>query len=254
MAQDGLVSKGVDMIKRYQVLTVVMATAAVVLTGCENPNGTPNNTGTGALIGGGVGAATGAALAGRNPLAGALVGGILGAITGSLIGNSVDREQAAELQAQAPVTYVHIQQNQPLTIEDVKALVHAKVSDDAIIAQIQNSHTVYHLTASDIVDLHKAGVSDRVVDFMINTASAPPPPSAVVDTDEAPPAAPSETVVTAPGPGYVWINGQWEWNGVAWYWVGGRWVYPPWPDAVWERDYWYRGPFGGWHHAAGHWR
>lgn len=242
--------------KTIQALTIAVAGSAVLLTGCVNPNGTPNNTGTGALVGGGIGAAAGAALGGRNALGGAILGGVLGAITGSIIGNQVDRSQEEALRAEAPVTYVHVEQNQPLTVDDVVALVHAKVSDDAIISQIQNSHTIYHLTADQIIYLRNSGVSDRVVNFMINTPSTitPAPPTTVVETDMAPPAAPNETVVVSPGPGYVWINGDWQWNGVGWVWTAGRWVYPPWPGAVWIHGYWYRGPFGGWRHVHGHWR
>ncbi|HTV43413.1 MAG TPA: YXWGXW repeat-containing protein [Candidatus Sulfotelmatobacter sp.] len=240
--------------KRIQVFTIAAATSAVVLTGCTYPNGDPNNTGTGALIGAGSGAALGAALGGRNAGAGALVGAAFGALTGALIGNSIDRDQAAQLQASAPVTYVRVQQNQPLAVSDVEALVRAKVSDDVIIAQIQNSHAVYHLSPQDIIDLHTAGVSDRVVNFMIATVNGPPPPPTTVVTSDQPPPVPDETVAAAPGPGWVWIGGEWEWNGVGWVWAGGRWAYPPYPGAIWVHGYWYRGPFGGWRHVGGHWR
>ncbi|HUA65178.1 MAG TPA: YXWGXW repeat-containing protein [Alphaproteobacteria bacterium] len=241
--------------KKLQVLTITVAASTVLITGCTYPNGAPNNTGTGALIGAGSGAALGAALGGRDAAAGALIGGIFGAITGSIIGNSIDRAQAAQLQAQAPVTYVHVQQNQPLTADDIKALVRAKVSDDVIISQIQNSHTIYRLSPQDIIDLHAAGVSDRVVNFMIATVNSPPPPppTTVVTSDQAPPP-PTETVTAAPGPGYVWIGGEWQWNGAGWVWAGGYWTYPPYPNAFWVRGYWYRGPFGGWRYARGHWR
>ena len=241
--------------KKLQVLTITVAASAVILTGCTYPNGEPNNTGTGALIGAGSGAAMGAALGGRDAAAGALIGGIFGAITGSLIGNSIDQAQAAQLRSDAPVTYVHVQQSQPLTVDDVKALTRAKVSDDVIISQIQNSHTVYHLSPQDIIDLHTAGVSDKVVNFMIATINSPPPPppTEVVNSDQPPPP-PTETVVVAPGPDYVWIGGEWQWNGAGWVWAGGRWAYPPYPNAIWIHGYWYRGPFGGWKYAHGHWR
>ena len=227
----------------------------MVLTGCVYPNGQANNTGTGALIGAGSGAALGAALGGRNAAAGAVIGGVFGAITGSIIGNQIDRDQAAQLQAEAPVTYVRVQQNQSLTSSDVEALVRAKVSDDVIIAQIQTSHTVFHLSAGDIIQLHDAGVSDRVVNFMIstvnNTPASPPP---VEDTSSEPPAPETDPALATPGPGYVWVGGEWQWSGVNWVWTGGSWVYPPWPNAVWVHGYWYRGPFGGWRHVSGHWR
>jgi outer membrane lipoprotein SlyB len=241
---------------KLRILTLATVVSALLLTGCQYPNGEPNNTGTGALIGAGAGALMGAAIGGpRNGGAGALIGAAAGALAGGAIGNSMDQEQAAELRAQAPQTYVRVQQGQPLSISDIKALAEANVSDDVIISQIRNSHTVFHLSTSDIIDLHNAGVSEIVINFMINT------PSTVGDTSteqtttvvmEEPPPPLAETVVVAPGPGYVWIGGDWVWNG-RWVWVAGHWGYPPYPYAVWVPDYWGRGPHG-WYRRPGHWR
>ncbi len=236
-----------------------MAGAAVVLTGCVNPDGTQNNTGSGALIGGALGAITGAVIGGpRNGGAGALIGAAAGAIGGGLIGNSMDQEQDARLRAQAPETYVKIDQGQPLAVADVRAMAKAGISEDVIISQIQNSHTVYHLSASDIIDLRDSGVTDKVVNYMINTpstigdtavASQPDP----VVIQQAPPAPPTDTVIVSPGPDYVWVGGEWAWNGSGWYWVGGHWGYPPHPHAVWVAGRsWHDGY--GWHNERGHWR
>lgn len=241
---------------KLKVLALAAAVSAVVLTGCQYPNGEPNNTGTGALIGAGAGALMGAAIGGpRNGGAGALIGAAAGAITGGLIGNSIDQEQAAELRAQAPQTYVRVQQGQPLSIADVKALAAARVSDDVIINQIRNSHTAFHLSTADIIDLHNSGVSENVINFMINSPSlvgddSTVPTSTVVT--EAPPPPPAETVVVAPGPGYIWVGGEWVWNG-GWVWRAGYWAYPPYPHAVWVGGYWGRGSYG-WYWRRGHWR
>ncbi len=247
--------------KRY-LLGAVAAAAALALAGCETPYGTPNYTGTGALAGGGVGAASGAIIGGASGNAGegALIGGAIGAVTGGLIGHSMDEQEAARLRAQAPQTYARIDQGQPLAVADVKAMARAGISDDVIISQIRNTRTVYRLSAADIIDLHDAGVSQKVIDFMINTAStaaaAPqaypvPQPEAVV-VAQAPPPPPVDTVVVAPAPGYVWVAGDWVWNG-RWVWVSGHWVYPPHPHAVWVRGSWRSGPHG-WVHAGGYWR
>ena len=64
------------------------------------------------------------------------------------------------MRAQAPQTYVRVVQGQPLSTADVKALARAGVSDDVIISQIQGSHTVFHLSAADIIDL-QAGICSR---------------------------------------------------------------------------------------------
>ncbi len=233
----------------------MLAASAMLYAGCEYPNGEPNYTGSGALIGGGAGAVTGAAIGGgRHGGEGALIGAAVGAIAGGLIGNSMDQQQQERLRQQAPQTYARVDQGQPLSVADIKALARAGINDDVIISQIRNSHTVYHLSAADIIDLRDAGVSNRVIDFMINTPSTvgSAPQASPVYVAQPPPPPPAETIVVAPGPGYVWIGGEWVWNG-GWVWVAGHWGYPPYPHAVWVRGYWYHGSHG-WARAGGHWR
>ena len=74
--------------------------------------------------------------------------------------------------------------SQPLGLADVKMLAKSGISDEVILSQIRNSRTIYHLGAADILDLKDAGVSEKVIDFMINTPGQyrpmrppPPPPS-----------------------------------------------------------------------------
>ena len=237
------------------VLTLALTASALVWTGCEYPNGDPNYTGTGALTGGAVGAFSGAAIGGpRHGGEGALIGAAVGALTGGLIGSSMDQQQRERLRQEAPQTYARVDQGQPLSVADVKALAQAGVSDDVIISQIRNSHTVYHLSAADIIDLRNAGVSNPVMDCMINTPTTAGATSSAgtVYVDQPPPSPPAETIVVAPGPGYIWIGGEWVWND-RWIWVAGHWGYPPCPHAFWIRGYWYRGPHG-WYRTPGHWR
>ncbi len=232
-----------------------LAGLAVCLTGCVNPDGTQNNTGSGALLGGAIGALSGAAIGGSHHGGqDALIGAAVGAVAGGLIGNSMDQEQQARLRAQSPQTYARVEQGQPLSLADVKSLAHAGISEDVIISQIKNSHTVFRLSAADIIDLRDAGVTDKVVNYMINTASNVPEavssPAPVIQY--APPPPPVETVVVAPGPGYYWVDGEWEWNG-GWVWVGGHWAYPPRPGVVWVVGRsWHDSR--GWHAERGHWR
>jgi Glycine zipper len=242
---------------KTNTLVFALAASAVVLTGCQYPNGEPNNTGTGALTGAAIGAASGSIIGGRNAGAGALIGGAIGAITGGLIGNSMDEQQREYLRTQAPQTYVRVEQNQPLAVADVKAMAQAKVSDDIIISQIRNSRTVYHLSAADIIDLRNSGVSEKVLNFMINTpttigGSTDVSTGTTTVVSQPPPPAPVDIVGVAPGPGYVWIGGTWIWNG-GWVWRAGYWGYPPYPHAVWVRGYWGHGPYG-WRRTPGHWR
>jgi hypothetical protein len=57
------------------------------------------------------------------------------------------------------------------SLADVKALVKAGIGDEVILSQIRNSQAKYHLTAAEIIDLKNSGISEKVIDFMINTAS-----------------------------------------------------------------------------------
>jgi len=240
---------------KLQVLTLALVASALMLAGCEYPNGDPNYTGSGALVGGGAGAVTGAAIGGeQHGGEGALIGAAVGAVAGGLIGHSMDQQQQQRLRQQAPQTYARVDQGQPLSVGDVKALAAAGLDDNVIISQIRNSRTIYHLSAADIIDLRNAGVSNPVIDFMINTpgTSGAAPQASTVYVAQPPPPPPSETIVVAPGPGYAWIGGEWIWNG-GWIWVAGHWGYPPYARAVWVRGYWYQGPHG-WCRAAGHWR
>ena len=246
---------------KIHTLTLALATSAVVLTGCVNPDGTQNNTGSGALFGGAMGALTGAAIGGHHRGGeAALIGAAVGALAGGLVGNSMDQEQQARLRQQAPQTYTRVEQGQPLSVADVKALAQARVADDIISTQIRNSRTVYHLSSADIIDLHNSGVSDNVINYMINTPSllggnsgiASAPQASTVVVAQPPPPVPVETVIVAPGPGYVWVGGEWAWN-AGWYWVSGRWCSPPHPHAIWVGGYWGRGPHG-YYRYSGHWR
>jgi outer membrane lipoprotein SlyB len=236
--------------KRHQLI-LTAAGMAVLLTGCQNPDGTQNNTGSGALIGGAIGAITGAAIGGpHHGGEGALIGAAAGVIAGGLVGNSMDQEQQARLRAQAPQTYAKVDQGQPLSVADVKALAKAGISEDVINTQIRNSHTVFPLSAADIIDLRDSGVPDKVINCMINTATEVQSSTTVIP--QSPPSPPVETVVVSPGPGYFWVGGEWEWNG-RWVWVSGHWAYPPYPQAIWIGGrVWHGGQ--GWHHERGHWR
>jgi len=240
-----------------KVLVLGTALAAVGVAGCHHPTGEPNDAASGALVGGAAGAMTGAAIGSPHNHAGpdALIGAAAGALAGGIIGDTLDQQQAAALRAQAPQTYVHVQEGQPLSVADVKAMAAARVSDDVIINQIRTSRTVYHLGGSDIIDLHNSGVSDSVINFMISTPSQVVNESGVAAgpvVSQAPPPPLAQTVVGTPGPGYVWIGGEWVWNG-SWLWRAGYWAYPPYPRAVWVPAYWHRGPHG-WYCRPGHWR
>jgi len=49
---------------------------------------------------------------------------------------------------------------------------------------------------------------------------------------EAPPPPPVERIVAAPGPGYVWVPGYYDWHD-RWVWRSGHYERPPHQNAVW---------------------
>ena len=53
-----------------------------------------------------------------------------------------------------------------------------------------------------------------------------------------PPAPVYEVRSTAPGPGYIWIEGYHRWDGNRYEWVAGRWEHQPRPRAVWVPGHW----------------
>jgi len=67
----------------------------------------------------------------------------------------------------------------------------------------------------------------------------------------APPAPPVEVVGVAPGPGYVWFGGYWNWVGGRHVWVAGHWG-PGRPGYHWVPHTWVR-EGGGWRMSGGHW-
>lgn len=206
--------------KRYsQILIIILA--GITIAGCITPQGRQDYTGSGALAGGATGAIVGSMS--HNTGAGALVGAVLG----GLIGHGLDQEQEAMLRTQAPTTLQRVEESQPLRASDIKALTHAGINDDIIISQIRNSRTIYHLSTADIINLKEAGVSEEVIDFMINTPSQIQSSQVNGVVGNLPPAPLYETIVVpAPGPEYIWVNGSWLWYGDNWNWNRGYWHRP----------------------------
>jgi len=66
------------------------------------------------------------------------------------------------------------------SLAEIQTMAKAQVSDSVIISQIQNSKTRYQLTADEIISLKTAGVSDGVLNALINSDSQPPPQTTTV--------------------------------------------------------------------------
>ena len=138
-----------------------LAIATLLLCGCAT------NTQTGALIGTGVGAAGGALITGSPT--GALIGGAVGAAGGALVGAALDANDRKTLEENSPRTLRKIDRGEQLSISDIEQMSKNGLSDKVIIDQIDATNSVFSLTSQEIIDLKKAGVSQRVIDHMIET-------------------------------------------------------------------------------------
>ena len=68
-----------------------------------------------------------------------------------------------------------------------------------------------------------------------------------------PPAPRYGMIGRAPGAGYVWTDGYWDYRANNWNWVGGRWQRPPRARAVWVAPIW-RQDGARWRFHRGYWR
>jgi hypothetical protein len=62
-----------------------------------------------------------------------------------------------------------------LSLYDIKSLSHARVSDAVILRYLRDHGTVYFLNSGDVADLQHAGVSQSVIDYMLQTPTMYPP-------------------------------------------------------------------------------
>lgn len=153
--------------------------------------GCATHEGTGAAVGGLLGAGTGAIIgkAAGNTGAGALLGAGVGALTGAAVGNAEDRKEHREAMQAAATS------QGPMSIQDVVYLTQSNVHESTIIKQIQTSRTVFQLGSGDVVQLKNQGVSDNVINAMLDSGRKPvrrvvyeePPPVVIYERYPPPP-------------------------------------------------------------------
>lgn len=142
---------------------IIFFLCTTCLFGCQS------KAGTGALAGGAVGAGAGALIAGSGT--GVLVGAAAGTVGGAIIGASLEDTDRDALRAQSPQTLSKIDNGEQLTVEDIKKMTRAGLSDHAIIHQIEATHSVFYLSTADIISLKQSDVAQKVIDYMIRTGN-----------------------------------------------------------------------------------
>lgn len=124
------------------------------------------NTGTGALAGGVVGAGVGGIAGGGT---GALIGGAAGAIAGGIVGATLDEQDRKVMERASPRTVDRMDRSEPLTLNDVIKLSQGGVNDDTIINYMRDTKSSYTLSQAQVRRLQDSGVSQRVINYMIET-------------------------------------------------------------------------------------
>lgn len=145
-----------DTMRKY----ILAACLAFIMMGCET------KTGTGALAGGALGAGTGGLIGGGE---GALIGGAVGALGGGLVGAALDEQDRKIMERSSPRTVERMDRGEPLTYNDIIKLSQGGVSDETIIRYIRETRTTYRLSQYHIRKLQQGGVSQRVINYMIDT-------------------------------------------------------------------------------------
>ncbi|NGX44226.1 MAG: hypothetical protein K1060chlam3_00391 [Candidatus Anoxychlamydiales bacterium] len=140
--------------KIYLILCVI----GLIVVGCES------KTASGAVVGAGVGAGVGAIAGGG---VGAAAGA--GAASGALVGAALDEQDRKIMEKTSPRTAERMDRKEPLTINDIIKLSQGGVSDDTVIRYIQETKTTYNLSQAQINRLQEAGVSQRVINYMVDT-------------------------------------------------------------------------------------
>jgi len=149
------------------------------------------------------------------------------------------------------------------SVSQVLQLSQAKISDNTIVSFIQNSGTTYPLAASQIVYLKQQGVSDLVLNAMLNqhpamTASTQPAPASTAEASasaEVPSAtAPTTTYVESAPPSSVYVipDTQTYYYDSGYYgYPYGYYGYPPVGVVIGFGGGWGWGGYGGWHGGYG---
>jgi uncharacterized membrane protein len=130
-------------------LGVLLASAGCSSMGENTKRGAVGGALLGSIAGGVIGHQSG------NGVAGAAIGAGVGALGGGLIGNSIDNKQEVKVSGEK------------LGISDVIALSKGGMSDDALIAKIQASGSVFNMSVEEIEVLRKEGVSAKVINAMM---------------------------------------------------------------------------------------
>lgn len=148
-----------------------LATASLLLAGCQMNSYANRGAALGGLTGAGVGAAVGHATGHTG--SGALIGSAVGLVTGNAIGSGMDNiraENRALIEQQAAA------RGRMASLQDAAEMTRAGLADDLIVTHFQTRGLATPPTPADLISLKQQGVSDyvlRALQNMPTTATAP---------------------------------------------------------------------------------
>jgi len=96
-------------------------------------------------------------------------GPIAGAVSSLVVAASLDEQDRKVMERTSPRTVERMDRGEPLTINDVIKLSQGGVSDATILNYMQETNGTYHLSQVQIRRLQDAGVSQRVINSMIDS-------------------------------------------------------------------------------------
>lgn len=131
--------------------------AAVLLAGCASK--TQNGTAAAGVVAGGV----------TDEGKGVLSRSDLDASSGLIKGSPLDEQDRKIMEKTSPRTIDRMDRNEPLTTNDIIKLSQAGINDEIIIRYIRGTNTTYNLSQTQLRRLQQAGVSQRIINFMVET-------------------------------------------------------------------------------------
>jgi surface antigen len=86
-----------------------------------------------------------------------------------LVGSLLDEQDRKVMDRTSPRTVERMERGEPLTVNDIIKLSQGGISDDTIINYMQQTASSYNLSQAQIRRLQDAGVSQRVINFMVDS-------------------------------------------------------------------------------------
>lgn len=102
-------------------------------------------------------------------ISGGAFGSNFSGVPSTVIGTNLDTQDKKVMEQSSPRTVDRMDRGDPLTINDIIKLHESGISDETTLRYIRQTKTSYDLNQAQIRRLQNAGVSQRVIDFMLET-------------------------------------------------------------------------------------